>query len=218
MPSPSDKEHGPAVASLAAHAAGVLGGRTLVLTTTLRALDVIATALRAALVAQNIALDVLVQGEWPKRRLMERFRAGAGQGQRGCVLIASMGFWEGFDVPGDALQLVIIDKLPFPPPGDPLVDARTQQIENAGGRAFTSYALPEAAVALKQGAGRLIRRESDRGLLVVCDARLISKGYGKRLIRVLPPMQRLETPAEFQAALEELAAVTRTSTTDPTWP
>ncbi|MBY0235539.1 MAG: ATP-dependent DNA helicase, partial [Burkholderiaceae bacterium] len=102
-------------------------------------------------------------------------------------------------------------------PGDPLVEARTQRIEAAGGRAFQTYALPEAAVALKQGAGRLIRRESDHGILVVCDPRLLTKGYGKRLVAVLPPMRRLETPESFQEALQALAEITRTSTKDPIW-
>ncbi|PIF25790.1 ATP-dependent DNA helicase DinG [Acidovorax sp. 56] len=217
FPSPSVPQHGPSVAALAAQAAATLGGRTLILTTTLRALGVIASTLREQLAKHGALLEVLVQGEWPKRRLMERFRAGEAQGQKGCILIASMGFWEGFDVPGDALQLVVIDKLPFPPPGDPLVEARTQRIEAAGGRAFQTYALPEAAVALKQGAGRLIRRESDHGILVVCDPRLLTKGYGKRLVAVLPPMRRLETSESFQEALQALAEITRTSTKDLTW-
>jgi ATP-dependent DNA helicase DinG len=93
------------------------------------------------------------------------------------------------------------------------VEARTQHIEMAGGKAFTAYALPEAAVALKQGAGRLIRHEADRGILVVGDTRLITMGYGKRLLAALPPMRRLESPEEFQSAL---MALTKPSTTDPT--
>jgi ATP-dependent DNA helicase DinG len=218
FPSPSDPRHSAAVALAVADAAAVLGGRTLVLTTTLRALTAISQKLRQQLAVHNVDLEVLVQGEWPKRRLMERFREGDSTGGRGCVLVASASFWEGFDVPGDALQLVVIDKLPFPPPGDPLVEARTSRIEQAGGRAFQEYALPEAAVALKQGAGRLIRRESDRGLLMVCDSRLVSQGYGKRLLAILPPMKRLDSSESFQAALSELADITRTSTTDPIWP
>jgi ATP-dependent DNA helicase DinG len=210
LPKPSDPAHSIAVAQLAAAAAGRLGGRTLVLTTTLRALRVIGDALQARCSGTD-GLEVLVQGDWPKRHLMERFREGALSGGRGCVLVASASFWEGFDVPGDALQMVIIDKLPFPPPGDPLVEARTQRIEADGGRAFQMLAVPEAAVALKQGAGRLIRRESDRGILVVCDIRLVTMGYGKRLMRALPPMRILESPEEFEAALD---ALTRTSTTD----
>ena len=191
-----------------------MGVRTLVLTTTLKALRAIGDALKAQF-AGSAVLEVLVQGEWPRRRLMERFREGSEHGQQGCVLVASATFWEGFDVPGDALQLVVIDKLPFPPPGDPLVEARTQRIEKSGGKAFKSYALPEAAVALKQGAGRLIRRESDQGILVVGDTRLITMGYGKRLLAALPPMRRLESETEFEAALQ---ALTRASTTAPPFP
>ena len=214
LPSPSDPAHSAMLATWVARWAGLLGGRTLVLTTSLKALRTIGDALRTQF-SESGALEVLVQGEWPKRSLMERFREGSGRGQAGCVLVASATFWEGFDVPGDALQLVVIDKLPFPPPGDPLVEARTQRIEKKGSKAFTSYALPEAAVALKQGAGRLIRRESDRGLLVVGDTRLVTMGYGKRLLAALPPMRRLETEAEFGAAVQ---ALTRTSTTDPIFP
>jgi ATP-dependent DNA helicase DinG len=109
------------------------------------------------------------------------------------------------DVPGNALQLVIIDKLPFPPPGDPLVEARGRRLESEGRSPFNDYFVPEAAVALKQGAGRLIRRESDQGVLVVCDTRLVQMGYGRRLLAALPPMRRLQDEAEFQEALDRLA-------------
>jgi ATP-dependent DNA helicase DinG len=214
LPSPSDPTHSSVLAQWVGDAAVALGGRTLVLTTTLKALRHIGEMLKTRFSASS-ELEVLVQGEWPKRRLMERFREGSEYGQPGCVLVASATFWEGFDVPGDALQLVVIDKLPFPPPGDPLVEARTQKIEQAGGKAFKSYALPEAAVALKQGAGRLIRRESDRGILVVGDTRLVSMGYGKRLLAALPPMRRLDSPEAFD---EALLALTRTSTTGQTCP
>lgn len=202
MPQPADPAHSPAVAALAGDAAARLGGRTLVLTTTLKALHTIGTALRERLAGRGI--EVLVQGQWPKHRLLERFRQGAQAGHAGCVLVASASFWEGVDVPGDALQLVVIDKLPFPPPGDPLVDARSHRLEAEGRSAFRDYALPEAAVALKQGAGRLIRHESDRGVLVVCDPRLWTMGYGKRLLAALPPMARLASFEAFHAALEAL--------------
>ena len=154
-------------------------------------------------------VEVLVQGQGPKRRLMERFRQGDQDGQLGCILVASASFWEGFDVPGEALQLVVIDKLPFPPPNDPLVEARSARLERGGRSAFAEYSLPEAAVALKQGAGRLIRSESDQGILVVCDPRLVTMGYGKRLLASLPAMRVLQTPEEFEIALELL---TKTST------
>ncbi|WP_295853890.1 ATP-dependent DNA helicase [uncultured Xylophilus sp.] len=206
LPRPSDPGHSAAVARWIAPAARQLGGRTLVLTTTLRALRTIGESLQSLLGEEGDALDVLVQGQLPKRRLMERFREGASQGRRGCVLVASASFWEGVDIPGDALQLVVIDKLPFPPPHDPLVEARVQRLESAGRNAFRDFHLPEAAVALKQGAGRLIRRESDRGILVVCDNRLTGMPYGKRLLRALPPMRMLGSRQAFEEALRALAA------------
>ena len=213
LPRPADPKHSTQVAALAAHGARQLGGRTLVLTTTLRALRAVAEAMRQQL--QDTPLEVLAQGELPKRVLMERFRAGGSDGRPGCVLVASATFWEGFDAPGDALQLVVIDKLPFPPPGDPLVEARSQRLEAQGRSAFADYSLPEAAVALKQGAGRLIRRETDAGVLAICDTRLLSMGYGRRLLAALPPMRRLASQAQFDQALADLAgAATTASTTD----
>lgn len=200
---PADPAHSGDVARLAGDAAARLGGRTMVLTTTLRALRTIGDALAERFPVSS-GIEVLVQGALPKRVLMDRFRAGSAGGQRGCVLVASASFWEGVDMPGDALQLVIIDKLPFPPPGDPLVEARCRRIESEGRSAFADYSVPEAAVALKQGAGRLIRRETDTGLLVICDTRLTQMGYGRRLLAALPPMRRITNPAEFDAALAAL--------------
>ncbi len=215
LPRPNDPAHSLQVARLAGDAVQRLGGATMVLTTTLRALRTIGEALQTRFETTG-EVEVLVQGQWPKRRLMERFREGAGSGRPGCVLVASASFWEGVDVPGDALQLVIIDKLPFPPPNDPLVEARTRRLEAEGRSPFNDYFVPEAAVALKQGAGRLIRRESDQGVLVVCDTRLVTMGYGRRLLAALPPMRRLQAGAEFDEVLDSLAA-TRTSTTDSGW-
>jgi ATP-dependent DNA helicase DinG len=173
----------------------------MVLTTTLRALKAIGEQLKEQVGEQ---LDVLIQGQASKRELVERFRIGDAHGGKGCVLVASASFWEGIDIPGEALQLVIIDKLPFPPPGDPLVEARCQRLESEGRSAFSDYSVPEAAVALKQGAGRLIRRETDRGILVIGDTRLVQMGYGRRLMAALPPMARLSNAQEFQAALQAL--------------
>ena len=208
FPKPGDPTHTAAVAASAADWARRLGGRTMVLTTTLRALRVIGEALQASFEG-SAEIEVLVQGAMPKRTLIERFRQADSHGGRGCVLVASASFWEGIDVPGDALQLVIIDKLPFPPPNDPMVEARSRLLESEGKSAFNDYFLPEAAVALKQGAGRLIRRETDQGVLVVCDSRLASMGYGKRLLRALPPMQRLASEEELN---ERLDLLTRTCT------
>ena len=131
------------------------------------------------------------------------------------MLVASASFWEGIDFPGDSLQLVIIDKLPFPPPNDPLVEARSKLLESQGRSAFSDYFLPEAAVALKQGAGRLIRRETDHGVLVVCDSRLVSMGYGRRLMKALPPMKRLASEQELLDQLDELTRICTTACLQP---
>jgi ATP-dependent DNA helicase DinG len=203
FPKPADPSHALKVAESAATWSRQLGGRTMVLTTTLKALRVIGEALSSTF-EKSGDLDVLVQGTMPKRMLIERFRQGRVNGQRGCVLVASASFWEGIDVPGDALQLVIIDKLPFPPPNDPMAEARSRALEAQGRSAFNDYFLPEAAVALKQGAGRLIRRETDQGVLVVCDTRLVTMGYGRRLLRALPPMKRLGSEVEMQTQLTKV--------------
>jgi ATP-dependent DNA helicase DinG len=210
---PNDPAHSAQVAAIASEAVRRLGGRTLVLTTTLRALRAIGEVMKQQL--EGSGIEVLVQGEWPKRHLMERFREGAKAGEGGCVLVASATFWEGFDVPGDALQLVIIDKLPFPPPNDPLVEARSKRLEAQGRSPFNDYFVPEAVVALKQGAGRLIRTESDQGVLVLCDNRLVTTGYGRRLIAALPPMRQLQTADALAQSLDALSQdfISRTSTT-----
>lgn len=207
---PSDPSHPARVAECAARWARQLGGRTMVLTTTLRALRMIGESLRTVF-EKSGELQILVQGEMPKRALIERFREGASLGAKGCVLVGSASFWEGIDVPGNALQLVIIDKLPFPPPGDPLAEARSKLLELQGRSAFAHYLLPEAAIALKQGAGRLIRHEFDQGVFAVCDSRLISMGYGRRLMKALPPMQNLSTE---QALMDRLSSLTKICTKD----
>jgi ATP-dependent DNA helicase DinG len=198
MPPPSSPAHSQAVAALAGDGALRLGGRTMVLTTTRRALHAIGAALQERLAGQGIA--VLVQGQQPRHLLLQRLRQG------GAVLVGAGSFWEGVDLPGDALQLLVIDKLPFAPPDDPLARARAQRLEAGGRNAFRDHALPEAAVALQQGAGRLIRHEADRGVLVVCDSRLRTMGYGKRLRAALPPMQWLASEAAYAEALQALVA------------
>ncbi|MBE7416319.1 MAG: ATP-dependent DNA helicase [Ideonella sp.] len=201
LPKPNEPRHPAAVGELAARLAARLDGRTFVLTTTLRVLEPIAQALRDAAARDGATLEVLVQGTQPRRALLQRFLSGPGR-----VLVGSQSFWEGIDVPGDALQCVLIDKLPFPPPNDPLVQARSQALQARGRDPFTDYFVAEAAVSLKQGAGRLIRHEQDRGLLVIGDVRLRQMGYGKRLLRALPPMTRLDDETAALAWLDELAA------------
>jgi ATP-dependent DNA helicase DinG len=208
FPKPGEAQHSYAVAELALQGAQILGGRTLVLTTTLRAMRAIGDALTRSLQGRD-DLEVLVQGSMPKRELLARFLQGGAQ-QPGCVLVASATFWEGIDMPGDALQLLLIDKLPFTPPDDPVQQARSKAFESRGKSPFKALHLPQAAVALRQGAGRLIRRESDRGVLVVCDIRLNQMGYGRQLVAALPPMRRLVEPEDFSGALQ---ALTRPSTT-----
>ena len=191
FPKPNQSEHPQAVARLASRLARAVGGRTFVLTTTLRALRTIGECLQAEFAEHGDAIEVLIQGQMPKRQLMQNFLA-----QPRSVLVGSQSFWEGIDVPGDALLCVLIDKLPFPPPNDPLVEARIKRLEADGRNAFADYFVAEAAVSLKQGAGRLIRSETDNGLLVVCDPRLASMNYGARLRAALPPMTRLTSEEE----------------------
>ncbi len=210
LPKPFDPRHALAVAHLAAQGASVLRGRTMVLTTTLRAMREIAGALRHHFFADG-SMEILLQGDGPKRELTDRFTRGQQGGDAGCILVASASFWEGVDVPGESLQLVVIDKLPFSPPDDPFVQARSRQYEAMGKNPFQQLHVPQAAIALKQGAGRLIRRMTDRGILVVCDNRLVQMGYGRRILAALPAMRLVKTQDQFIQALNEL---TKPSTRD----
>jgi ATP-dependent DNA helicase DinG len=196
---PADAHHAESVGRAAAHCAAALRGRTFVLTTTLRAMRTAAQAMEAELAKLGASLEVLVQGTLPKRAMLERFVRG------GCVLVGSQSFWEGIDVPGDALQCVLIDKLPFPPPNDPLIEARVKRLQSQGRDAFNDCFVAEAAVSLKQGAGRLIRTVSDRGLLVICDSRLRTARYGHRLLSALPPMRQLDDGGQALEWLRQLA-------------
>ena len=142
------------------------------------------------LLAERYARDgfespLLLQGEGSRSELLERFRFLGN-----ATLVASQSFWEGVDVPGEALSLVVIDKLPFAPPDDPVLAARIEHMRGEGRSPFMEYQLPRAVISMKQGAGRLIRSETDRGVLMICDPRLIGKQYGKRVWRSLPPMRR----------------------------
>jgi ATP-dependent DNA helicase DinG len=173
-------------------------GRAFILCTSLRMVDRIALLLRERSAAQSDPVELLVQGAAPRAALLERFRV-AGQP----VLVGSASFWEGVDVVGRQLSLVIIDKLPFAPPDDPVLRARIDALRRRGGDPFREIQLPAAAMALKQGAGRLIRSEDDRGLLVVCDERLVTRGYGRMLMRSLPPFGITRDTGEALAWLAE---------------
>ncbi len=169
-------------------------GGTLVLCTTLRAVDRVANLLADAFDDAGHDWPLLKQGEGTRRDLLDRFCK-----LKHPVLVGSASFWEGIDLPGDVLTLVAIDKLPFAPPDDPVIEARLRSCRAQGGNPFAEYQLPEAAISLKQGAGRLIRTESDWGVLMVGDARLVEKPYGKRLWRGLPPFARTRELEEVLA-------------------
>ncbi|MFC4277621.1 ATP-dependent DNA helicase [Achromobacter aloeverae] len=175
-------------------------GGALVLCTTLRAVDRFAGLLADEFDRAGVEWPLLRQGEGTRRDLLERFRTLTHP-----VLVGSASFWEGIDLPGDILTLVAIDKLPFAPPDDPVIEARLRECRERGGNPFAEYQLPEAAIALKQGAGRLIRTMSDWGVLMVGDVRLVEKSYGKRLWRGLPPFARTR---ELDEALGFLARKT----------
>jgi len=164
-------------------------GRALVLTSSYRALDAYRERVRG-----RVPYDVLVQGEAPRERLLERFRAEVGS-----VLLATSTFWQGVDVPGESLSLLVIDKLPFSAPGDPLHEARCEAVERVGGDWFMDYAPPTAVLQLRQGFGRLIRGHTDRGVVAILDPRLRTKGYGRAFIAALPRCPVAEDPAAVAA-------------------
>lgn len=169
-------------------------GGVLVLSTTLRGVDLMADLIQERLDALGLKRHLMRQGEKSRQVLLDTFRSKAN-----AVLVGSASFWEGIDVPGDALTVVAIDKLPFAPPDDPVLEARIKVCRDRGGNPFVEYQLPEAAIALKQGAGRLIRTEKDWGVLIMGDARLVEKPYGKVLWRGLPPFTRTRSAAQALA-------------------
>jgi len=184
LPDPNSEEHTRAVVKASLPVIRASGGRAFLLFTTLRAMRLAHQLLREEFDRAGLPFSLMLQGQGPRSDLLERFRALGD-----AVLVGSASFWEGVDVRGDALSLVIIDKLPFAPPDDPVLAARLESLERGGGNPFLDYQLPQAAIALKQGAGRLIRDEADRGVLVICDPRLTTKPYGRRILASLPPMK-----------------------------
>jgi ATP-dependent DNA helicase DinG len=185
---PNDTAYTDAVIDAALPVLEASGGRAFLLFTTLRALRRAHERIKGAL-----RYPLLVQGTGSRSELLARFRALGN-----AVLLGSQSFWEGVDVRGEALSVVVIDKLPFAPPDDPVLAARIDAIRQRGGNAFTELQLPQAVLSLKQGAGRLIRDETDRGVLMLCDPRLMSKAYGKQILKSLPPMKVTRSFAEVQ--------------------
>jgi len=182
MPDPRRPEAVGHVADEVAALCEVSAGRALVLTSSYRTLDAVAMRLRG-----RIGFELLVQGDAPRERLLERFRDEVDS-----VLVATGTFWQGVDIPGEALSLLIIDKLPFQPPDDPLVEARCERINANGGDWFTEYALPSAVLQLRQGFGRLIRTRSDRGVVCLLDPRVRTRPYGRAFLESLPPCRVVE--------------------------
>ncbi len=189
LPEPNHPEYADLAAARALSLIELTGGGAFVLSTSLRGMHAMARALE-----KRCAQPVLVQGEAPKQALLDAFREHGS-----AVLVATMSFWEGVDVPGRALRLVIIDRIPFAVPTDPVVVARSRRVEDEGGSAFSDYSLPEAAITLKQGFGRLIRGTDDRGVVAILDRRITKKGYGKKLVRSLPPARTATTLDEVRA-------------------
>ncbi|MGB4466948.1 MAG: ATP-dependent DNA helicase [Azovibrio sp.] len=189
MPEPNSYGYTDAVVEAALPVLAACGGGAFFLCTSLRAMrrthELLQQFVEDHARQSGERLPLFLQGESGKNELLERFRA-AGNG----ILVGSQSFWEGVDVRGEALSLVVIDKLPFAPPDDPVLSARIEEMNRAGRNAFVEYQLPRAVINVKQGAGRLIRTEADRGVLMICDPRLITKPYGKRVWRSLPPMKR----------------------------
>jgi ATP-dependent DNA helicase DinG len=185
MPEPQDERFADAVADELRQLLPITGGRAFALFTSLRNMRRV-----HELLAPELPWQVLLQGERPKAQLLKAFR------EKPSVLFASQSFWEGVDVQGDALSLVVIDKLPFASPGEPLVQARIEQLRAEGEDPFSAFQVPEAALALKQGFGRLIRSAKDRGIVALLDPRIAARGYGRRFLSSLPPCRVVRSADE----------------------
>lgn len=204
MPEPNSREYTEEVIKAALPVLKASRGRAFFLCTSLRAMQRAHELLLEAFKREKLDYPILLQGQGSRSHMLERFRK-----MGNAILIGSQSFWEGVDVRGEALSVVIIDKLPFAPPDDPVLAARIDKINKEGRNAFMEYQLPRAVINLKQGAGRLIRDETDRGVLMICDPRLITKSYGKKIWQSLPPMKRTRELAEVEAffATNDEAAV-----------
>lgn len=199
LPAPQSPQFTDAVVQTALPLIEAAGGRAFLLCTTLRAVQRASDLLYEAFAERGLELPLLVQGQASRTELLDRFRELGN-----AVLVGSQSFWEGVDVRGEALSLVIIDKLPFAPPDDPVLAARMEVLQKKGLSPFAVHQLPHAVITLKQGAGRLIRSESDRGVLVICDTRLVEKPYGRQIWQSLPPFKRTREAETVVHFLESL--------------
>ena len=197
LPDPADAAFEAAATDRIVDLVTLTEGGAFVLCTSTRAMKAFHAALRG-----RVKGPLLVQGERPKQMLLSRFRQSGK-----AVLVATMSFWEGVDVPGWALRLVILDKIPFAPPNDPVVQARCAQIDREGGSGFAQYSVPSAAMTLKQGFGRLIRTQKDAGIVAILDRRIVKKSYGGLLLAPLPPARRVRSMEELRAFWDEVRPV-----------
>lgn len=191
LPAPNHPDHTQAVVDAALPLIEANRGRAFILCTSLRAVGKATERLKQVFQERGWPFPVLQQGDAPRPTLLEDFRRAGN-----AVLVGSHSFWEGIDVKGDALTLVVIDKLPFAPPDDPVLAKRLELLEKSGGNPFMEHQVPQTIIALKQGAGRLIRSETDRGVLMIGDTRLIDRPYGRRIWQSLPPMKRSRVESE----------------------
>jgi ATP-dependent DNA helicase DinG len=194
LPDPNAEGYVDAVIEAAWPVVRASRGHAFLLFTSLRAMQRAHERIAARLAEARLDWPLLLQGAGSKNELLDRFRRSAH-----AVLLGSQSFWEGVDVKGEQLSVVVIDRLPFNPPDEPVLAACIERINRAGGNAFMEYQLPRAVITLKQGAGRLIRDETDRGALVICDPRLVDKPYGRRIWRALPPFRRTRSLADVEA-------------------
>jgi ATP-dependent DNA helicase DinG len=196
LPEPSDPAFEDLAVDRIVDLVRMTDGGAFVLCTSTRSMRGMHARLRA-----RLELPLMIQGERPKHMLLSRFRASGR-----AVLVATMSFWEGVDVPGWALRLVVLDKIPFAPPNDPVVAARCARLDRDGGNGFTQYSVPSAAMTLKQGFGRLIRTQKDAGVVAILDRRIVRKGYGRALLASLPPARRVRSMGDLRAFWSSLAA------------
>ncbi|WP_316149220.1 ATP-dependent DNA helicase [Cupriavidus sp. BIC8F] len=210
MPAPQSPQFTDAVVQAALPLIEAAGGRTFLLCTTLRAVQRASDLLYDAFAERGLNLPLLVQGQASRTELLDRFRELGN-----AVLVGSQSFWEGVDVRGEALSLVIIDKLPFAPPDDPVLAARMEVLQKKGLSPFAVHQLPHAVITLKQGAGRLIRSESDRGVLAIFDTRLVEKPYGRQIWQSLPPFTRTREAATVVRFLESLRGPGKEAEAEP---